>query len=100
MNWISEQDPAKVESNKAKLREANWTTGSRNWLEVAGGNEDYALWLALCDRRCSRMIGLGIFDLEDWRWGDAFEGDYSPRDAVMECLSEDSIYSEMFAGID
>jgi hypothetical protein len=100
MNWITQQDPGKVAANIEKLAAANWTTGGRNWLDYAGGNQDYALWLALCDSRCSRLIGLGIFDLEDWRWGDAFEGDYSPRDAVMECLSEDSIYSEMFAGID
>lgn len=95
MTWINQQDPAKVESNKAKLRAVNWTVASRNWLHYAGGDEDYALWLALCDRRCSRMTGIGIFDLADWRWGDAFVEGYSPAEAVRECLSEDDLYGSM-----
>lgn len=68
------------------------------YLEYGGGNRDFAAYLALCDRICSRLIGVGIFDIADWNWHDAFDGEQSPREAVTEALSEDDTFGEMFQG--
>jgi hypothetical protein len=83
------QGTARVVGWETQLAALDWTTGGRNWLDEAGGDSEYAIWLVLCDQRCARAVGVGIFDLADWTWADAFESGASPADAVREALSEE-----------
>jgi hypothetical protein len=68
------------------MDEHGWTTAGRNWLEEAGGDQPYAIWLFLCNRRMTRAVGLGIFDIEDWSWADSYEAGEEPREAVTQAL--------------
>jgi hypothetical protein len=99
MSYIDTMDPEKVEKNLDILRGRNWQTiGSRNWLTEAGGDEKYALWLALCDQKMMRLIGLGIFDITDWAWADNYEAGTSPAEAAKEALMSDDTYAALFGG--
>jgi hypothetical protein len=72
----------------ANMRENNWTARGRNWLDEAGGVEDFALFLYLADRWCRRISTLGIFDIDDWLWADAFEADRQPKECAIEALQD------------
>ena len=60
--------------------------------DYAGGDEDFARWLAAADRWCMGKVGVSIHDLADWVWRDGFESHMTPQDAVIEALSEDDTY--------
>lgn len=94
--WLARQDQTKVEDMLTKLREAEWMRHGRNWLDMAHGDESFALWLVMADSRCSRLIGLGIFDIEDYTWADEYEAGSSPSEAVVEALRSDDLYSSLF----
>jgi hypothetical protein len=53
-------------------------------LDYAGGDDRFALWLHLVDKRCRTVFGIGIFDLEDWTWRDAFDDGSSPKEALAD----------------
>ena len=91
MTWLDEQDAGKVDAALAKLRS---TERGRTHIVEAGGDERFGLWLALVDQRMLRLIGLGYRDISDWRWADAYEDGYSPRDAAREALESDDTYQE------
>ena len=79
------------------MRHRNFTSGGRNFLDdYAGGDERYAAWLILCEISCSRKIGLGIFDLSDWTWADAYADGLSPTAAVLGALASDDTYAALF----
>lgn len=93
--WIDMQDQEKVNRNLDAARNAN-TGGWNHYLSYAGNDERFALWLAVVERCISRMVGIGLFDLEDCLMYDAYESGMSPKEFALEALQNDSLYSEMF----
>lgn len=99
MTWLDTLPAAKVEGALAKARENNFTRAGRNFLEMAGGNDErFALWLMLADNAVSRFAGVGAFDLEDYLWRDAFDNGDSPRQAARDALANDETFSHLFDG--
>ncbi len=41
-----------------------------------------------CDARVSARLGLGVYDLEDWQWMDAYEDEMTPAEAVGQFLED------------
>ena len=76
---LADFDPAKVEAKAA--------TVSSQWLNYAGGDRYFALWLAIADRHVARKIGLGIMDLADICYRDLYDDGVSPKDAAAEAIS-------------
>lgn len=52
--------------------------------DYAGGNAEFAQWLAKADQVVTRRLGVGLFDLPDWDWLSAFEDGCSVTEAVTE----------------
>jgi hypothetical protein len=96
--WMQVQDPEKVEGMRQSLVAKDWTVAGRNWLDMASGDESYAMWLFLCDRRMGRMVGVGIFDIEDWTWADAYGWGASPSEACREALESSDTYGLLMGG--
>jgi hypothetical protein len=97
-DWLARQDPAKVAASLAKLRAARERNDRRTadyFRGLGETDEHFALWLALCDAACARMVGVGIFDIADWTWADAYGDGMSPREATGEALADDT-YAEIF----
>ncbi|MBB2157915.1 hypothetical protein HLH33_16675 [Gluconacetobacter diazotrophicus] len=46
-------------------------------------------WMRAVDHAIARRIGLGVFDLPDRCWRDAYEERVLPRDAALEALEEE-----------
>ncbi|MBB2157350.1 hypothetical protein HLH33_13680 [Gluconacetobacter diazotrophicus] len=46
-------------------------------------------WLRAVDRAISRRIGIGVFDLPDRCWRDAYDDQVLPRDAALEALADE-----------
>ena len=69
-------------------------TSSRyaNHLDYARGDVPFALWLALTDRRVTRRVGLGIFDLSDAPFADYFEDGMTPAEAADAVLEADDTF--------
>jgi hypothetical protein len=56
-------------------------------LEYAGGDEEFASYLDEANRLCERRLGgLGILDLPDYCWRDAYDDGVSPREALRAAL--------------
>lgn len=83
MTWIDQQNPTTIDAAIAKSKAKNdhiW-----QWSEPrAQGNDRYHLWLALADRWVHRMLGMSMWDLEDWHWADEFHDGTSPKEAAQE----------------
>lgn len=66
---------------------------------VPEGQEDaeqFALWLTLADIKAGRVAHIGIFDLEDFYWRDAFDNGDSPNSALKEALLNDDTFRHLF----
>jgi len=48
----------------------------------------FEAWIKKCDAIISNQLGLGLYDLEDWNWMDAYEDEFTPAEAV-EQFKED-----------
>jgi len=46
-------------------------------------------YMRAVDALLHRRLGIGVFDLPDRCWRDAYEDEVSPNDAVAECLEEE-----------
>lgn len=101
MTWLDEKDAAKVEIALGGMRDAAaaGNHAAETCIHHAGGDERYALWLFYADRRCGRLAGVGIFDLVDFGWHDAFTAGDSPRDAAREALESDDLFAPLMAGL-
>lgn len=55
---------------------------SAMFLDYAGGDKPFAKWLGAVDALVEARVGLGIFDLEDFMWRDAFDAEQTPADAA------------------
>ena len=40
------------------------------------------------DAHLVKQVGLGVFDMEDWHWADAFGSGTSPRDAARDFIEQ------------
>jgi hypothetical protein len=89
MTWWQEQNQQRHIAIDAVLDSEH---GSR-YLTHAGGDRGYAAWLLVADRICIRRIGLSIFDLSDWMWRDAYDGDQPPADAVRDAINADDTFA-------
>lgn len=95
MTWLDAQPAEKVDASLADLR----ATGGERWAQRVAdvdGDERFALWLLLVDQRMQRAVGVTHRDIGDWTWRDAYDGGYSPREAMREGLEADDTYSALF----
>jgi hypothetical protein len=90
--WLATRDPAKIADVLAQMPA---DSEHRRY-----GNDDpyFALYLYLADRKCTRAIGLSIFDLADHTWHDAYTDGSTPSQAVRDALAGDDTYSSIFGG--
>lgn len=79
----------RVEEHLAKVPDA--------WIEWAGGDREFALWLIYCDKRVTRAVGLGLRDMEDWLWRDAYDNNVTPANAVIDAFANWGAY-DTFGG--
>lgn len=96
MSYLDTLPELKVERALERARsQAFRAPGGRDMLETAGGDERYALWLLIADAGCARRIGVGIFDLADHTWADAYENGDSPSTAVLDAIANDDTFSAL-----
>ena len=79
--WTDRLPTDKVAAGIAKVH-----ADSHPALDYAGGDDNFALFLAVADNKCQRITGLSIFDLEDHPWCDEFDDGSSPSEALHGCL--------------
>ncbi len=65
------------------------------YLKYAGGDNEFALFLAFTDKRCMKLIGVDLFSLEDSMIRDMFDNGDTPQQAAVATILNDSLYSEM-----
>jgi len=61
-------------------------------VKEAHGDLGFALWLALVDKRLSRL-GVSHSDLADFNSRDCYEAGDSPKEGAQECLEGDDTYA-------
>ena len=87
---------AKIEEFVQIMYEQRDQAWAKQFMKYGNGDARFAVWLWLCDKRCLRRVGFGIFDIADWTWADAYQSGESPRDAVEEALASDDTISTLF----
>lgn len=95
--WVQRlrgRDPEKYDAAREALSQ---TDRGREYLQHAGGNADFALYLQQADRKCIRFVGIGIFDIGDYLWHDAYDGGVPTGEAVREALENDDTYGAFMA---
>lgn len=90
--WLAEQDPEKLAESIGILRAH--PDAFAQYVDHATGDEGFAHWLYLVDRRVLRttMGAVSMFDLADWASRDSYEEGLSPRDAVDAIREYDDLY--------
>lgn len=58
---------------------------------------DFEIYLAIVDFMMGKTVGVTHRDIADWAWYDAFEDEVPPKDAVLEALQSDDVYSSLFS---
>lgn len=71
-----------------RLARTGWVYNGRNWLDLAWGDEAYAVWLVRAEFYIVTWIGVvkNTEDIDDWCWADAYEDGVSPRMAAIGAL--------------
>lgn len=64
-------------------------------MQEAGGDESFALWMALVDTELARRVGLTSRDLEDFASRDSYESGASPAEAAEECMENSDLFGMM-----
>jgi len=80
MSWLDTKPADVVADAVAQLASAE-DAGAESIRSYAGEDLRFGVWLHLVDKRCRTILGLSIFDLEDWNWRDAYAGGSSPKEA-------------------
>lgn len=93
--WLAEQPADKLAEAVERMRERA-ASGPTNYLEQAAGDPYFALFLHLCDVKCQRAVGFGIFDISDYAWHDAYTSGENPAAVVREALENDDTFSALF----
>jgi hypothetical protein len=78
--------------------EAFWHSDSAHARELrsyARGDQRFAYWMYLVDRRLSRACGLTSTDMEDHTWRDAYDDGLSPREALADALEANGMLGLM-----
>lgn len=93
--WIATMEPDKVEMalDRLRMEAGNGAERATAAMKYAQGDEHFALYLLLADNRCRRAIGMGIHDLGDYEWRDAYEDGRPLREAVLDCIGNDDTFS-------
>jgi hypothetical protein len=60
----------------------------RQYVGSAPEDESFRKWLRECNALLTKRLGLGLFDLPDWAWRDAFEDGAKPKEAVEDMTSD------------
>jgi hypothetical protein len=89
--WLASKPADVVEDAVAQLA-ADVRQRAVDVRSYAGGDMHFALWLSLVNKRCTTVTGLGVFDLEDWRWRDAYDSGASPKDALEDFMVETDLF--------
>jgi hypothetical protein len=98
--WIDKQDQTEVDRLIQQMRDSD--TGWE-YMTYANGDERFALWLRLVDRRIQRMSGgvICLLDLGDFPSRDSYDEGLSPREGVDVLREYDDLFdafaSEQFA---
>ena len=80
--WIESLTPARLQEG------IDWVSASRpELMDYAGGNAEFALWMAVVDQRMMKLIGLTSQDLADFPSRDLYEDGLTPREGVQACLA-------------
>lgn len=90
--WIDTKPEHEVRTAiDALVEKGMWT----QYIDYANGDERFALWLRLVDRRVQRMTKgvVTMFDLADWNSRDTFDAGCSPAEGV-DAIAD---YDDMFA---
>lgn len=53
--------------------------------------ENFDQWLTAVDIAVARIIGLGIDDLADWHYHDAYDDGVDPQEAAKEVLANEGL---------
>jgi len=53
-----------------------------------GNDMSFEEFMKKCDATVSNRLGLGVYDLEDWAWMDAYEDEFTPTEAVNQFLED------------
>jgi len=77
MGWIDTQDSVKVANAIGRLRGEDWSLADRVSVDPNTDGE-FCLWMVLADNRFMKRFGMGILDMPDFLWRDAFENGESP----------------------
>ena len=52
----------------------------------------YEEWMEEIDQLITANLGIGLDDLDDYRYADAYEDGLSPAETAMEVLENDELY--------
>lgn len=89
MNYIESKYPNEDYSKYSDL--PRW----QKYLNYAGGDNQFALWLAFTNSRVNKLIGVGLFNLEDWLIRDSFDNGDTPQEAAVQAIQNDRLYCEL-----
>lgn len=81
-SWLDAQPKEKID---AALERFRMSSGYHRYMDYYG-DERFALFMTLVDRRLTRILGLGSMDLADFNSWDCYESGMSPAEAAEECL--------------
>lgn len=89
--WIDKLPAAKLGPALAQLGEH--ADRYADHLRYADGDDRFALWLALVDKRVWQLSGhaVSLFDLADWNSRDEYEAGTSPVRGAYEALANDDV---------
>lgn len=54
----------------------------------------FGKWFREADNVCIRVTGVGVRDMEDYRWRDCYEDELDPEEAVYGFLSENGYFRQ------
>lgn len=94
-SWLDHQPQEKIDAALVKFRR---NPRYQRYLDDYNGDERFALFMALVDRRLLGMVGLTAMDMADFPSWDCYESGMSPADAAMECLYEQDGFDMFFGG--
>jgi len=57
--------------------------------EYAGGDKEFQAWLEKIDRGLVRRFGIGLLDLPDWHWHDAYQDEVEWPQAMIDFIQEE-----------